>query len=316
MLRELGRMHADGLIDAAELQVARDAQLGSPWKHTIGYEVEVFPSAVPDIPEAQTLHNQIYSINGSCVQPYGYTVGSDAYYELSSPHAQHAYPLEVATLGLARGGYLPIDSEGFVGSHVSIGTTAIVDDPAAGSLLRALRLVEMAGGTYAMRLSAPLRRANELRLASIDTVSWGRKGELGLSINHDPTLFAGRSTDSTTTAKTRIEFRTLSYMNPEQFGGTLELLHLLSRGILSARHTSAHRAWEELEDWLTHDSGLPDYPFDWTTTRVSTVEPYLSPYIERIASGETDDIMNIVNQAASTIAESLGVKRRAEILSV
>jgi len=313
MLRELDRIHADGHITDAEHADARAAHLAAPWSTTIGYELEVFPSAAPDIPRGKELHDNPYSINGSPVAPYGYVVGDDAYYELSSPHSRHPYALEVATRGLVRAGFLPDDSDGWVGAHVSIGHPILYPTRLQDSFIRMLRMVELSGGTNAMRLSAPIRQA-EAKSRLFSNCSWAVKGSLGVYALGQPE-FPGRKQDSKTTCKSRFELRSLAYDNPDQFGITLDLIYMLSRGVLAGKHTKAYSIWRDIEEWMLFESDLPDHSSKRVWARASSQNngfaSYLMPYVELLESGDNAPVAHRVLEAAKSIAQAVGLDQLA-----
>ncbi len=268
----LQRLESAAYLSPAELRLATKAESSGTPTHTIGYEIEVLPSALPDIgwvqanlgtlPARDRLYkpgSRSYGATGQeyirlnahrVLTPYGYGVVKDGgVYELQSPPAQHPDALSIATSGVSRAGWLPDGTRGRVTAHVSIGTVASKDDviERAPGLVDTLRMVEQLGMTTPGRLMQPIHTADRWDDTLYSTYSWNSKGTVGVKIDIDP---VNSDTTRWNQPTRRVEFRTLGFYKPEQFQVALTGLYYLTRAAFAPPATPAATEHAKLQDWF------------------------------------------------------------------
>jgi hypothetical protein len=304
--KAIANFAADQLISQEEAGLALAAHAAGSDEHTIGYELEVLGTAKSDVPN---IGDEINADTApTCelqVEPYEYIVGHEGLYELKSPPAQHPTPLVVATRGLARLGWLPAEAKGLVTSHVSVGTTLELepDSDQHDGLITLLRAVEMTGGTNANRLIAPIREASQ---GNFDTKWWNSRGRLGVDI---PT--GEKKGDDWIGKSNRVEFRTLGYYSPNQFGRTLVNLFFLSRGLLAPPGSKPYEIYADFEAWFQEylaSNGLPNGEDVILAGSVNALRNYLEPYVAHLnnATGKRQAVAARVSQAVFALSEEFG----------
>lgn len=306
MQATIDRFAKSRLIDRDEVSTASEAEAAGVASHTIGYEVEVLPSALPDISKF-TDQDDIDDFHLKCgkrLEKYGYDVGCDGVYELQSPAASHSYPLAVATRGLARFGWLPKrGTKGLVTSHVSIGTSERIDKgnhvEIQAELITILRAIEMHGGTTPNRLDLPARLATAANWSTA-YAGWNQKGRFGVKIlphhymNMDGINWRGENN--------RIEFRTLGYYSPKQYGAMLDAVYYLTRGMFSDDDAVVD-IYEDYRDWLDDyfdRKGLPQVNMEYDHASPTVLRHYMGPYADHLAN---DDLTTVRSKTAGTIRD-------------
>lgn len=309
MYSTIDKFASSGLINRDEAASACDAEAAGTDTHTIGYEVEVLASARPDISRAKNIryNDDLYWKCYDKLGPYGYDVGMDGLYEIQSPVAKHPHSLEVATRGLANYGWLPKKgTKGLVTSHVSVGTSINIGAEDYSTLLEhttdILRAVEMFGGSTPTRLSAPLRSAFKGD-DDIANKSWNQKGEYGVKMvpigRMNKTFIAWEGDNS------RIEFRTLGYYNPKQYGAMLNAVYFLTRGLFTSDE-SAGEIYDNYSDWIRdyYDANdLPRMVPHEGSSRREVLDEYLSPYVDHLAHADLTDMRNKTSETIRDLQE-------------
>lgn len=305
-LEAVERLASCGFVTSEELDSALDADILGDASHTIGYEVEVLPSARDDIPNIIGIEpGDVHEVCEHSLEPYYYTVGLDGLYELRSPAAMHAHTLAVATRGLARFGWLPErGTKGLVTSHVSVGTSAEINEQNAVSTLRELiiilRAVEAFGGTTPSRLNAPLKKYSENSgLLDVDH-SWNQKGDFGVNIM--PRDGIGWGGTEWAGDNNRIEFRTFGYYNPKQFGAMLNAVYYLTKGMFTDDE-HAHRIYDEYYYWLSeynYRHELPEVDVEDGSSDPEVFDTYFTPYVQHLANS---DLTQLRTKTAQTIRD-------------
>lgn len=308
MIRELTSAYLADYLVEEEYITAADAHIQAPWKITMGYEAEVFQSALCDTVWSDVRYptDDDWEALLEAASKCGYEVDdNDAIYELKSPYAKHPLALEIATRGVVKSGYLPYRSSGLVGVHANLGIytedIALYED----SFIRLLRMVELLRGTTARRLSRPVTLAVAKGTDIVDDKSWNCSGTLGVALEK------GFSDPFPVSSKARVEFRTLGYWDPSQLGTGLELLYYLGHGVTARPGSPLRQVWEELEQWFKERTDLPDHDTHFSSfedrDQLDSISTYLQPYASRIARNKNADIQQKVFAADLDIRHLLGM---------
>jgi hypothetical protein len=323
MLEAIENLESDQRINALEADTARQAQAAGTKSHTIGYEVEIYPSATSEVPvleEATELKPELKAEYVDALLSYGYTLGEDAVYELSSPSAKHPLALVVASRGIERIGWLPREAKGLVTAHVSIGSSEnklLRETSVTYRLINLLRAVDIAGGTTPGRLLAPVGGAEAMEKdddRDTSLFSWNKRGIAGVAVsfNTEDTQWHGKNK--------RVEFRTMRYQSLEQFGLSLESLYFLSRGLLAGESNPASNLYNQFEDWFRdyqQANGLPNIELnpdlleDFDFTEPKALAEYIEPYADHLTSPSVDKkpLHDRINQTVTDLAEEFGMAR-------
>lgn len=314
MINTLAEFEANKFITSEEVDSSLTAIDAGTETHTIGYEVEVLESAREDVPNIPDDEADIDTQERceDALKPYGYHVGYDGIYELSSPAANHPHALVIATRGLVRSGWLPDGTRGMVTSHVSIGTAEPMLGVEANQerLITMLRAIEQLRGTTPNRLMSPFNYVNG---RDLDTsyYAWDQKGQLGVNIDDDTSYSSWEGRNN------RIEFRTFGYYDPDQFGTVLDNTYYLSRGLLSRNNTSAADIYEDYEEWLRtyfDDADLPSVPTDALDNFARIHDKdlfrwYMEPYADHLAHGNKEPLRFKTRLAVLALREEFGMTR-------
>jgi hypothetical protein len=302
-------LESDNLITSKEYALASLAEDAGYDGHTIGYEVEVLGSAREDIPNIRPGDSaQTAFRNAAAVKRYSYGVSPEGQYELQSPAARHPLALQIATRGIVRAGWLPDRTKGVVTAHVSIGTAESQAHLEHNSirLVNLLRTVELLGNTTPSRLLAPTRPHPDgsSRLSSY----WNCRGTAGLSFTESQKLWEGKNN--------RVEFRTLGFYSPGQFGGVLDSVYFLSQALLAPRETPLGAEYAGLE------TDTEEY---FSENKLPAVEPelldrpdeeallaeYIAPYAAHLATADRSAFKARVLATVENIKEELGMQAAA-----
>ncbi|MFO0971563.1 MAG: hypothetical protein U0520_04445 [Candidatus Saccharimonadales bacterium] len=309
----LQTLERDGFILPAEGALARRSlELGIN-DHTIGYELEVLPSAAGGLGALQCGwfdNGALWILWKNCVAEmleYGFGVDDDGLYELQSPASTHPKALEIATRGIVRTGWLPgVVRRGAVTAHVSVGIADRTPLPFSyqQDLTRLLRTVELAGrATTAQRLAYPLKKAEVDHDACV-RYGWNYGGLVGVSTSHRSVRSNSWEGDNQ-----RIEFRTLGYYSPSQLGRVLDTMYYLTRGLFSFEGTPARKVYDELDQWLKQyflDKRLPEVEqvFDEYES-LESLTSYLRPFIVHMRKNRSE-LRGRVNECVDNLREEFG----------
>jgi hypothetical protein len=316
MLATIKRFESDGFIESEMVDVVRQAEVSGTYRHTIGYELELLPSAgseTPRLVDEEIEGKEIKYEAFKALYKYDYEVASDGVYELLSPPSRHPTTLALATRGIIRTGWLPETPNGVVTAHVSIGSSKDIRGPdQQNRLINLLRAVEMADGTTPGRLYSPIRQAKAMGPnVDADNFSWAIRGIAGVmkDIRLDDEDWRGRNN--------RIEFRTIRYQSPDQFGTTLEALYFLTRGLLSGQKRPAHAIYAQFEEWFKKYQqayGLPDIAdcslaLDDKRVSIEALSEYLVPYIYHLGNENRSALKSQVGQTVGQLAAAFNMPR-------
>lgn len=311
-LEAVDRLASRGFVTSDELNGACEAEILGDESHTIGYEVEVLASARNDIQNTADVElEDMYEVCSDSLNYYGYTVGSDGLYELQSPAAMHAHTLAVATRGLARFGWLPEKgTKGLVTSHVSVGTNVEIESNAVSihiELIKILRAVEAFGGTTPSRLNFPIKKYHENSTWQVSEYGWNHKGAFG--VNLIPSAEVCCQVSEWKGDNSRIEFRTLGYYNPKQFGAMLNAVYYLTRGMLTDDER-ASKIYDEYYYWLSeynHKHKLPQLDAEDNPEDPRVLETYFTPYVQHLADADLAPIRQKTTQTIRYLRDEFGM---------
>lgn len=317
MISVLERLRDDGLITSSEAEEAILAAGDTDQDHTIGYELEVLPTAADETPRVErlkvadedTYRESMFDALRQELSPYGYGIAAEGEYELKSPPANHPLPLAVATRGLVRAGWLPETADGMVTAHVSIGYPRDGADRKSTKdrMVDVLRAVELSGGSTPGRLNAPVRITRERRKLDFSP-SWNRYGFLGIAERYGPRWQSQQR---------RAEFRTLRYTSSDQFGAAMEHIYFLTKGLLSAEGSDARLIYDEFADWFgdyRREHSLPEagsIPGSDESSRhvmdAGVLDAYMRPYVDHLGRGDTAEIRDRVAETTGSLAEAFDI---------
>jgi hypothetical protein len=303
-------------ITPEECAAALRAEESGDDGHTIGYELEVLYSAAKQLPIVSHDKIEAQIVCDANVARYGFRARAEAHYELQSPPARHPLPLAIATRGLANAGWLPYRNHGVVNAHVSIGTERVVDKYDQSDqtrLITLLRSVEQLGTTTANRLLLPVRQSVKEEVAFTHSLigSWASKGSAGVDVTHpDETI---KRSENWHGDSTRIEFRTLGYYSPEQFGRTLDMVYYLTRGLFAKPGSALQDIYTEFEgqlDQYFNDHGLTTLEEEWLyeVDVVYDLDKYMQPYAEHLLNADKSVLRAFVHSAVEDLKEELGMQ--------
>jgi hypothetical protein len=320
MLRHaLYRLEEKNWLRPEEVEQALIADKQGHPSHTIGFELEVLPSAAKETPKCAEYKEKYWSEFRLCAEDldpeidddehnYAFAIEEDGVYEISSPPSFSPEALAIAVRGLVRSGWLPERAKGVVTAHVSVGTTESVEPGSTNErrMIRLLRCVELAGGSTPGRLYAPIKAARipEGFREGDTEVSWNQKGFLGLKYGVDEGC---SGSDLWIGEANRVELRTLRYQNVKQFGTTLETVYYLTGALLSSDSHIAS-AYDEFEEWYKGycgENGLADLSELGCAPRkiardLSLFTKYLKPYVDHFSS---DKISGFQAKVAETVKD-------------
>jgi hypothetical protein len=320
----LNTFKAQGHIKDEVFDAAMSAEDSGNDQLTLGYELEVTPdiaSKVPyldgydmdliDKPDETFFHHMIVPkcIDRLRVLGFGST-NLDAIYEIKSPYGSHPLSQEATTRGLVSIGLLPETADYEVPAHINFGVNR---DIGVGSkdhyrIIRLLRITEMLGGATPFRLVGPLKGKGP-----DGYYYWHGNGMAGVKVGLNKGM--GRETQWQGNSH-RIELRSLSYQNSEQFGRTLETAYFLMHSMFSS-DPEVLQTYHDFDSWFKRYQkryGLPNLSKkNFDPTKLSTddhakkLEAVMGKYADHLEKGDNSELAERTGSVIYKISDLIGI---------
>ncbi len=316
MLQTIERLESDHYISAEEARLAYAAEAEQIGQTTCGYEVEVCTSAAKDMPLLNGLDSradwrEIIAI-ANAAQPYGFNVGIDGMYELSSP-VGHPLSLIVATRGLVRMGLLPRRTTGLVTDHQNYGVAVdgvTLQRDHRDAITRLARVLELRGNTTPKRLRSPIVAA-EPKQGHIAKPGWNIRGVAGVHLQGIEDIEEDNKTHWEGD-RSRIEFRTLALRSLEQFEQLQVDSFVLVEAKMAPYTSELARLYRDFDYWLCeffHDKGLPATlgNLAYEPTNIRLLKEYIEPFAALLEQGSCQAAIQKTDQVIEHLREVFGL---------